>query len=243
MVEVVGIEIVHRHAIAPGADERVGVVAVLVEERRHGGEVLEGEVAAHDAFIADRIVRLADAREQHQAHIVELERTEDHQVRRLLHFTALGIDVGHAGGEVLLGIEVHPQHMGIVAQLEVRHLAQGRKNVHIGRCLGIHVAGVATAESAEIARPHLRAVRVGVRPGGIGRRQVVGVVAHFPGSLLEQLRRNGVLLRRQREVIGAVRSERVATFVAAHHLPLDRPGGAGGAKDFSAKSKYGSSSS
>jgi len=229
MVEVVGVEVVDGHAVAAGTDEVVGV-GVLVEERLDRAHVLVGEVAPDHAFVLDRVVRLADAGQQHQAHVVELEGGEDDDVRWLLHFAALGVDVGHAGCLALAVVEVHPQHMGVGAQLEIRHLAQGRQDVHVRRSLGVHVADVAAAEPAEVARPHLRAVRVGVRPGGVGRRQVVGPVAEAGGGLFEQLGRYHVLLRRQWERAGTVRRVGVAALPFAHQLAIDGPGLARGAE-------------
>ncbi len=182
------------------------VLRVLVEERLDGGHVLVGEVAPHHALAGDRVVGLADAGQQQQVHVVELERADDHQIRRLHDLAALGVDVGHAGGALpAVAVEVDLQHVAVGAQLELRLLAQRRQDVQVRRGLGIHVAGVAAAEAAEVARPHLHAVGVGVGPRGVGRRQVVGVLAHRLRRLSKQLGRPGALLRGQREVAGAVR--------------------------------------
>ncbi|MNR14104.1 hypothetical protein D3C85_1305600 [compost metagenome] len=93
---------------------------------------------------------------------MELEGAEDHQVRRLFDLPALTVDIGHAGGFGLGAVEVDPQHVGIGPQLEIRQRLEGRQNIHVRRCLGVHVANVTAAKTAEVARSHLRAVRVGV---------------------------------------------------------------------------------
>ncbi|MCY1375577.1 hypothetical protein D9M69_630030 [compost metagenome] len=112
MVEVVGIEVVHRDAAATGADEGVGV-HVLVEEGLDGGHVLVGEVLPHHTLAGTRVVGLADAGEQQQAHVVELEGAEDHQARRLHDLAALGVDVGHAGGFLAVAVEVDLEHVAV----------------------------------------------------------------------------------------------------------------------------------
>jgi len=99
---------------------------------------------------------------------MELERAENHQIGRLLAFPPLGVDIGHAGRLALGAVEVDLEYVGIRPQLEVRHLAQRWQDVHVRRRLGVHVAHVATAKTAEVARAHLRAVGVGVWPRGIG---------------------------------------------------------------------------
>lgn len=113
-----------------------------------------------------------------------------------------------------------------------RFLAQRRQNVHVRRGFRVHVAGVAAAETAEVARAHLRAVGVGIGVGGIGRRQVIGVIPHFQRRFFKQLRRPGVFLRRQREVVRAVRGEGVAAAAFADDLAFDRPGGPGSTEYF-----------
>ncbi|MNO80373.1 hypothetical protein D3C76_715800 [compost metagenome] len=223
MVEVVGVEIVDGNAIATRADEVVGV-GVLVEERLDCPHVLIGEVTPDHTFVLYRIVRFANAGKQHQTHVVELESRQNHQLCRLLHLAPLGIDVGHAGGLALAVVQVHPQHMGIGPQLEVGHLAQRRQDVHVGRGLGVHVAHVAAAETAEVARPHLRPVGVGVRPGGVCRWQVVGLVAQAGGGFFEQPCRHHVLLRGQWERVGTVRRVGVAALPFTDHLAFDGPG-------------------
>lgn len=114
VVEVIGVEVVHAHAVAAGADERVGK-HVFIKERLDGGHVLVGEVAPDHAFAGHRIVRLADAGQQHQVHVVELERAQDHQIGRLFNLAALRIDVVHAGGAGLVVGQVDLQHVGVGA--------------------------------------------------------------------------------------------------------------------------------
>ena len=113
VVEVIGVEVVHAHAAAAGADERVGK-HVFIKERLDGGHVLVGEVAPDHAFAGHRI-GLADAGQQHQVHVVELERAQDHQIGRLFNLAALRIDVVHAGGAGLVVGQVDLQHVGVGA--------------------------------------------------------------------------------------------------------------------------------
>jgi hypothetical protein len=95
VVEVAGVEVVDHHAVAARADEGVGV-DVLVEERLDRRHVLVGEVAAEGAMASDRIVGCADARQQHQPHVVKLECGDDDNVCQLLDFTPLRIEIGAA---------------------------------------------------------------------------------------------------------------------------------------------------
>ncbi len=217
VVEVVRIEIVHRDAVAARADERVRV-GVLVEERLDRRQVLVREIAAHDTFAGDRVVRFADARQQQQVHVVVLERGHDHEIGRLVHFTPCRVDVGHARRALLRIVEVDPQHVALRAQLEVRRLLQRGQDVQVRRRLRVHVARVAAAVAAEVARAHLHAVRVRVRARRVRRRQPVRMQAERLGRVGEALRRIGVELRGQREVVAAVRFEHVAV---ADHLAAD----------------------
>ena len=163
---------------------------------------------------------------------MELEGADNHQVRRLFHFAPLAVDVGHAGGAGFVVGQVDLQHVGVSPQLKAFFLAQRRQNVHVRRGFRVHVAGVAAAETAEVARAHLRAVGVGIGVGGVGRRQVIGVIPHFQRRFFKQLRRPGVFLRRQREVVRAVRGEGVAAAAFADDLAFDRPGGPGSTEYF-----------
>ncbi|SPZ53716.1 Uncharacterised protein [Serratia quinivorans] len=230
MVKVVGVEIVDPDPVTTRADKRVSE-DVFVEERLDGGQILVSEVTAYHTFAGHRIVRFTDAGQQHQMHVVELERPQDHQLRRLFDFTALRVNVVHPGRTRLVGGQVHFQHVGVGAQFEAFLHAQCRQNIDVRRGFGIHVAGVTTAESAEVARPHLRAIRVGIGIRSVGGRQVIRVIAHVPRRFLEHLRRERILLRRQREVVGTVSREGVSAL-RRHLLPLNGPGGAGGSEHF-----------
>ena len=223
VVEVVGVEIINCHAIAACTDKVIGV-HVFVEVGLDGAHVLVSKVFTDNTFAGFRVIRLANARQQHQTHIVELERAQDHQIGLLLDFSAQGIDIGHAGSLGFAAVQVDPDHMGIRAQLEVRQRLQGRKNVYVGRCLGIHVADITAAKTAEVARPHLRAIGVGVWPGGVCRRQVIRLVANLIGRFLKQLCGVGVLLRHQRKVVRTVRRIRVAALAFTDPLAIDGPG-------------------
>ena len=162
-------------------------------------------------------------------HVVELERGEDHQIRWLFDLAALRIDIGHAGGAFFIVGEIDAQHVRVVAQLEFRLLTQRRPDIDVRRRFGIHVAGVAAAIAAEVAWAHLRAIGVGVGARGVGRRQIVGMIAHRLGRLREQLRGVSALLRRQREIVRAIRRKRVAPALT-DDFAFNAPRGAGGAE-------------
>ncbi|MND88334.1 hypothetical protein D3C80_803570 [compost metagenome] len=164
-------------------------------------------------------------------HVVELERPQDHQLRRLLDFTTLRVNVIHPGRTGFIGGQIHFQHVSVGAQLKAFFHTQRRQNVDVRRSLGIHVAGITAAETAEVARPHLRTVRVGIGIGGVGGRQVIRVITYFQRCLLEQLGREGIFLRRQREVVRTVTGERVAALLT-HFLAFDGPGGTGSTEYF-----------
>nr|GEU28151.1 hypothetical protein [Tanacetum cinerariifolium] len=209
VVEVVAVVVVHCHAVAAGTDERVGVL-VRIEKHLHGGHGLIGDIAPYHALAADRIVWLAHARHQEQVGIVVGKRTGDHQVGRLLDGLAVGIDVRDAGGLLLAAVEVNAQHITVRAQFKIGHLAQRRHDVHLRRRLGIVVARKTGTEAAEVTRPHLAAIRIGVRTRGIGRRRHERVQAHVGSRLVEQVRRVRHLLRRQRVMVGAAGLEKIA---------------------------------
>ena len=95
MVEVIRVEIINRNACATRTDKRISG-SVLIKQRLQRREVLIGEVAAHGPFVGNRVVGFADARQQHQVNIVELEGGEDHQVTGLTLLAALPIYIGNA---------------------------------------------------------------------------------------------------------------------------------------------------
>lgn len=103
MVEVIGVKVVNPDP-DPGTADANKVIGedVFIEECLDGGDVLVGKVTPYGAFIRHRIVRFADAGQQHQMHIVELEGREDHQIRRLLVFTSQCVNIGHTGGAFLV---------------------------------------------------------------------------------------------------------------------------------------------
>ncbi len=129
-------------------------------------------------------------------HVMELEGADNHQIRRLFHFTALTVDIGHTGGAGFIVGQIDLQYVGVGTQFKAFFLAQRRQNVNVRRGFRIHVAGVAAAETAEVTRPHLRAIRVGIGVGGVCGRQVIGMIAHFQRRFFKQLRRPGIFLRR-----------------------------------------------
>ena len=54
-------------------------------------------VSANLTFARRRIVTFADAGQEQQARVVECPRRKHHQIRRLKHFCAIGVDVGYTG--------------------------------------------------------------------------------------------------------------------------------------------------
>src|SRR5581483_11527352 len=90
VVEIVAVVLVDTHADRARGDERIEVELVLVEEgdrTRHG---LVREVAPDLPLPGRRIVRLADAGEEEQLDVEQLERAEQHEVGRLLDLAAGG---------------------------------------------------------------------------------------------------------------------------------------------------------
>ena len=163
VVKVIGVEIINGHAITARTDKVVGV-HLFIEIGLDGAHVLVREVFTDHPFAGFRVVRFADAREQHQAHVVELESAQNDQVCRLFDLTAQRVDVSDARGFALGAVQVDPNHMGVRAQLKVGQRLERGQNVHVWRGFGVHVADITTAETAEVARPHLCAIRVGIRP-------------------------------------------------------------------------------
>ena len=87
MVEVVGVEVVYGDTRAARADKGIGM-NILVKEGFYGGHVLIRKVPAHDARIGGGIIRLADAGQQHQVHVMELESRNDDDIRGLFDLVA-----------------------------------------------------------------------------------------------------------------------------------------------------------
>jgi hypothetical protein len=96
MVEIIGVEIIHGDRHSAGPHEWVDA-GILIEEQIDRGGRLMGEIAPDRARPGLRIIRLADAGEQHQADIIDREGTEIDEVRGLEEFLAGGIDIGDAG--------------------------------------------------------------------------------------------------------------------------------------------------
>src|SRR4051812_27097232 len=117
-----GCSAITTRADASAADEselrEVGVIAVEVinpgPERTRTHERIEirspwkqGRYAAHrlicvvasdNTGVVLEVVRFSNLRVQHQVHIAEHVRCENHQIRRLLEFTPAGIEIRHADG-------------------------------------------------------------------------------------------------------------------------------------------------
>ncbi|MNP20024.1 hypothetical protein D3C76_1125810 [compost metagenome] len=95
MVEVVGVEVVDLNRQAAGVHERVEVFVLKPQVGIRKG--LEAVVAANHPPAGARIVGLANTRQQHQAHIVELVGGDDDDVGRLLAAHAVLVDIADAG--------------------------------------------------------------------------------------------------------------------------------------------------
>ena len=124
VVEIVAVEVVDHRGERAGADERVH--DLVVEEDIHRGHGLVGVVLADHAFAGLRVVGLADARQQQQAHVVQHVGRQDHHLGRLEELFAGAVDVGHAGGALAVGRQLDPQHLAFGLQREVRTCASGR---------------------------------------------------------------------------------------------------------------------
>ena len=97
-----------------------GVEVLLLEEQGHATIHLVGVVLARHTLIGLGIVGLANAGHEHQVHVVELVRRQDHQVCWLEHFFLLdGVEIGHACGCLAVGCSFHAQHFGVRAVAEV----------------------------------------------------------------------------------------------------------------------------
>ena len=63
------------------------------------------EVAADHAGVGDRVVGLADLRQQQKLHVEHRVGRQDHEIGRLLPFLAAGVDEGDAGGALAGAVE------------------------------------------------------------------------------------------------------------------------------------------
>ena len=96
MIEVVAVEIVDYRNQGPCPHEPVELL--VFEEEGDVAHGLVGVVAADHPFARARIVGLADAGEQQQAHVAEDIRGQQHQVGGLLEGPSLRVDIGDAHG-------------------------------------------------------------------------------------------------------------------------------------------------
>ena len=168
VVEVVAVEFVDRLAERAGAHERVHD---FVEEHIDRRRDLVGIVAAGHAVVCLRIVWLCRCPESsNRCDVVLGERTQDDEVRRLLEFAALHVDIGHAGGTLAGRIEIDA---GNVAERcdkrSCSFLSSAGRIVVCGRRLRIVAAGEPFAEAAVRALAHLHAVGVLVRAATYSR--------------------------------------------------------------------------
>ncbi|MNS90119.1 hypothetical protein D3C72_1241540 [compost metagenome] len=149
MIEVLAVQIVDHCAGRACADKRIEV-GILVVKQRYTAVHLIGVVLADHAFTGHRIVRFANAGQQQQANVMQLESTEDHQIGRLFHLLPLGVDVGDAGGFLAGAVQIHFDYLRLGAQLKVFALGQYRQNGGLRRSLGVHKAAEALAVAAKI---------------------------------------------------------------------------------------------
>ena len=91
VVKVVAVEFIDRGTDHAAADKRIEFP--VLEKQRYLAAGLIGIISSDHALVADRVVRLADAGEQHQPRVVESVGGEYHQIGGLFNFTALRIDV------------------------------------------------------------------------------------------------------------------------------------------------------
>ncbi|KAG1534451.1 hypothetical protein G6F50_015557 [Rhizopus delemar] len=147
VVEVVGAEIVHRHRDGARAHEGVDVDG-FVEEQVYARRRLVRVVASHDAGVGDRVVGLADAREQQQPHVVDAEGAQHHDLGGLEDLFAGGVHVGHAACPLFVGRQLHAQYVGAGADFEVLHLHRHRQDTDLRRGLGEVLAAEVGTESA-----------------------------------------------------------------------------------------------
>ena len=99
-------------------------------------------------------------------HVVEREGGEEDHVGRLDLLAALRIEVGHAGGFLLGGVEIDLEHLRVRAQLEFRLLSASiGKQRRLQRAFAPHLARETFAKSAVRARAQLHAfgILVGLR--------------------------------------------------------------------------------
>src|SRR4051794_19005455 len=96
------------------------------------------------------------------------------------------------------------------AQLEVRIAHRDRDYGAMRAALGVGFAAEALAIAAILAAAEFRAVRIGVRLRGVGRRPRERVIAGIARGIGEHLACQDRRQRRQRVVAGARRLERIA---------------------------------
>ena len=187
VVEVVAVEVVDHGRQRAGADE--GVEDLVVEEhvdRRHG---LVGVVLADHAFAGLRVVGLADARQQQQAHVLQDVGREDHHLGRLEELLAGAVDVGDAGGALACRASSSTlQHFALGLQGEVGLAHQVGQDRGLRAGLGVVAAAELLAEAAIGAGAQLRAQRVGVGLRQVAGRVRKGMVAEARRGLAEQRR-------------------------------------------------------
>ncbi|MNV19948.1 hypothetical protein D3C71_1108300 [compost metagenome] len=225
VVEVVGAEIVHGYRHRAGAHERVDVDR-LVEEQVHARGGLVGVVAAHHAGIGCGVVRLADAREQQQAHVVDAKGAQHHNLGRLENLFPRRVHIGHAARALFVRRQFHTQHVRARADLEVLHLHSHGQDADLRRGLGEMLTAKVGTEPAVHTGAHVQALGIHIRARTEGRGLHIGVIAQFARGFAEQRGRVGHLHGRIRIGPRAPGLKGVAAFLL---LPLDVTGLAGGA--------------
>ena len=208
VVEVIVVELVDAHADRARADK--GIEVLVIEKQRHVVGGLIGVVAAGGALVGDRIVGLADLRQQHQAHVLKGKGGDNHQIGWLFPGIAGGVDVGDAGRFFAAGVGQHLQHFAVGIGGKVLFAHQRGQHGGNGAGFGVVGAAVVRAEAAKGAGAHGDAVGIGIGLGDQRRGHREGLIAHLFRRLREQ-RRAVRLTQRRRGIVAAARAfERVA---------------------------------
>src|SRR5262245_59097369 len=125
VIEAACVEVVDIGVQGTGAHERIHP-GLLIEENGGAAADLVGVVAPDDAVTRRRVVGVTDGREQHQMDVAQCIGGEDYEIAGLLEFAAGGIDISHALGPLLRGIEVYLHDARVGAYLDVLLLSGKR---------------------------------------------------------------------------------------------------------------------
>src|SRR6185437_6681404 len=200
------------HPDRTGGDERIEDELLRVEETHHIGDGLVGEVAADDAAIGNRIVRLPDIREQQQLHVENRIGAEKHQISGLFPFLTAAVDEGDAGRPAPARVEIDARDLALIARREIGLAHQNRQDGRLRTRFRVISAAEPLAEPAIAAGSltHAEGVAVSLREIARGLRK--RLVAKLACRLGEERVAEGLLLRRVRIGPGARTLERIAAL-------------------------------